>query len=59
MQGSRELLRATAKREKDSFVGFQDERSSDVWDWDGHHTGSYLNGLCISLFMWPMFSRAG
>lgn len=37
----------------------RDERSSDVWDWGGRHTGSYLNGLCISLFIWSMFNRAG
>lgn len=59
MQGSKGLLGATAKREKDSFVGFQYERSSDVSDWGGRCIGSYLNGLCISLFIWSMFNRAG
>lgn len=38
---------ATAKK---GSVGFRDERTGYIWDWDSPHTEGYLNG-CICTFV--------
>lgn len=42
------------KNRKDGFVGFRDERSSDVWDRDGRHIEGYLNG-CMYKFVYMVY----